>query len=105
MHTIVLYVYLALSSVLYLMYWYDKRAAVQGGWRVKEKSLHTLAILGGWPGAYLAQRVFRHKTSKVGFRYKYWATVMTNGGLLVGLHTTRGMDAANFVIGVVSTAQ
>ncbi len=105
MHTMVLYLYLALSSLLYLMYWFDKRAAVRGGWRVKESSLHTLAAMGGWPGAFLAQRILRHKTKKVSFRFQLWATVMINGGLIFGLHTTEGMDAANFVTGLVRATQ
>ena len=35
-------------------------------------------MLGGWPGAWFAQQIFRHKTSKQPFRLIYWATVAIN---------------------------
>ena len=46
----------------------DKRRAEQGLWRISESSLLTLALLGGWGGAKLGQRQFRHKTRKEPFR-------------------------------------
>lgn len=46
----------------------DKRRAAKGLWRISESSLLTLALLGGWGGAKLAQRRFRHKTRKEPFR-------------------------------------
>ena len=62
--------YLAASGVTYLAYAHDKRRSRGRGWRVSEKSLHTLELLGGWPGAYLAAHRLRHKTRKRGFRVK-----------------------------------
>lgn len=59
-----------LYSTLWLMAWSlitgfvylrDKRHAEQGRWRIEEFRLHALAIFGGWPGAYIAQRVLKHK--------------------------------------------
>ena len=35
-------------------------------------------LMGGWPGALVARRVFRHKTSKQPFRTIFWATVIVN---------------------------
>jgi len=35
-----------------------------------------LRMLGGWPGAFLAQRVFRHKTSKLSYQVVFWAIVL-----------------------------
>ena len=43
-----------------------------------------LALLGGWPGAWLAQRCFRHKTVKPAFRRIFWLTVVGNLGLILG---------------------
>ncbi len=48
-------------------YWWDKRQAIKGNRRVKEATLHGLAILGGWPGALIGREVFRHKTQKRSF--------------------------------------
>ncbi len=51
----------------YTAFWFDKRAALRGTWRTPESSLLTGAFLGGTPGAFLARRVFRHKTRKQPF--------------------------------------
>lgn len=71
-------VYVGLSLWSFAMYAYDKRQAQTGGWRTPESSLHTVAVLGGWPGALLAQQWLRHKSSKVPFRRVFWATVVLN---------------------------
>lgn len=71
-----------LSAVTFGMYGADKSAAVRGTWRTAESTLHTLALVGGWPGALVARKVFRHKTSKQPFRTIFWLTVIANCGLL-----------------------
>ena len=63
----------------------DKAAARQGRWRTPESTLHTLALVGGWPGALVAQRVFRHKTTKQPFRTIFWFTVVANCAALAWL--------------------
>ena len=68
-----------MSVVAFLMYGWDKRQAKTKGWRVSEKQLHTLAFLGGWPGAMLGRNYFRHKTQKNEFKIVTW--------LAAGLHT------------------
>ena len=75
---------------------FDKRRAVRGGSRVPEKTLHVLELCGGWPGAFLAQKAFRHKTQKRSFRIVYWAIVALHlaawGGWLY-LRATAGGEA------------
>jgi len=34
-------------------------------------------LLGGWPGAFLAQRRFRHKCSKVSYQVVFWVIALT----------------------------
>jgi len=46
---------------------YDKRKAIKREWRVPEKSLWLLALIGGAPGAFLGMIVFRHKIKKKKF--------------------------------------
>ncbi|GEK30083.1 membrane protein [Kurthia zopfii] len=46
---------------------YDKRKAIKREWRVPEKSLWLLALIGGAPGAFLGMIVFRHKIKKMKF--------------------------------------
>ena len=58
------------------MYVYDKQQAVSKGWRVSEGSLHLAEFLGGWPGAFLAQRRLRHKCSKPGYQAFFWMIVL-----------------------------
>lgn len=77
--------YLVLSAVAFVMYGRDKVAATRGTWRTPEAALHLIAILGGWPGALLGQRVFRHKTRKQPFRAVFWFTVIVNCLALVWL--------------------
>lgn len=57
-----------LNGLAFLMFHIAKERAIQGEWRVSETTLLTLAFFGGWFGAKLAQRRFRHKTRKQPFR-------------------------------------
>lgn len=74
----VLAAYGLFSGVAFLMYRADKSAAVRGSWRTSESALHAIALVGGWPGALVARRVFRHKTTKQPFRTIFWGTVIAN---------------------------
>jgi uncharacterized membrane protein YsdA (DUF1294 family) len=76
-------VYLAASLAAGIAYGNDKFAAQSGAWRTPERTLHALALMGGWPGALVARRVFRHKSRKPSFRFAFWATVALNCGALV----------------------
>jgi len=73
------------SSIAFLMYWIDKRAARADRDRISERSLHLWAVLGGWPGALLAQKMFRHKTYKKSFRVVFGITVLLNVLLLAAV--------------------
>jgi len=66
---------LAVNLLTFWVYAADKNAARRGRWRIPENNLHLLALLGGWPGAWLAQQAMRHKSSKRAFRAVYWLTV------------------------------
>lgn len=70
--------YLILSLFNVLIYAIDKSAARAGRQRIPENTLHVLALLGGWPGALLAQQWLRHKSSKLSFRIVCWFTVVLN---------------------------
>jgi uncharacterized membrane protein YsdA (DUF1294 family)/cold shock CspA family protein len=66
------------SALSYLMYGGDKRAARADGQRTPEASLHLVDLLGGWPGALVAQQRFRHKTAKPSFQRVFVVTVVLN---------------------------
>lgn len=59
--------YVALGAVSIIVYWFDKRAAQADRWRVSERSLHTIDLIGGIAGGLVAQQLLRHKTSKQSF--------------------------------------
>lgn len=75
---------LALNAATFAVYMADKAAAQNGTWRTRESTLHLLSLLGGWPGARLAQGLFRHKSSKASFQQTYAATVLLNLALSAG---------------------
>ncbi|HEX8592893.1 MAG TPA: DUF1294 domain-containing protein [Pseudomonas sp.] len=68
--------YLGMSLLTFGLYWRDKRQAQRDGWRTPEKLLHTAELLGGWPGALVAQQVLRHKTRKVSYQLVFWLIVL-----------------------------
>ena len=47
---------------------WDKRRARAGGWRLSERFLLQIALIGGTAGAMAAQQMLRHKTRKEPFR-------------------------------------
>ena len=66
----------AVSAAAFVGQWIDKRKADSGEWRTPENTLHLFELLGGWPGAFLAQRIFRHKTAKLSYQIVFWLIVM-----------------------------
>lgn len=66
----------AVSLVTYSVYASDKSRARRRQWRVPESQLHLLEFLGGWPGAWLAQRSLRHKCSKASYQVTFWGIIL-----------------------------
>jgi uncharacterized membrane protein YsdA (DUF1294 family) len=80
--TVVPVFYAVASIAAAIVYRLDKSAAARNGWRTSEAVLHVMALIGGWPGALVAQQVFRHKSRKLSFRLAFWTTVALNCGAL-----------------------
>lgn len=74
----VLVAYALLSVLTFIVYWWDKRQALARRWRIQESTLQLLALLGGWPGALLAQAYLRHKSQKRPFLVVFWFAVVVN---------------------------
>jgi len=74
---------LVLSGLAFTVYGWDKWCATRGRSRVSERTLVLWALVGGWPGAYLAMRTFRHKTSKPSFRRQALAASIVNVLLVI----------------------
>lgn len=75
-------VYLAMSLATLAAYAADKSAAQANRRRIPENTLHLFALLGGWPGALVAQQWLRHKSVKASFLAMFWTTVLLNLGAL-----------------------
>jgi uncharacterized membrane protein YsdA (DUF1294 family) len=74
-----------MSAVAWALYRADKHAALAGEWRTPENWLHAAAVFGGWPGALLAQGMFRHKSRKASFQAAFWLTVVVNCAVVIYL--------------------
>ena len=75
--------YLVLLSIItFIAYGVDKKKAIKGKYRTKEKTLLSLSFFGGAFGGYPAMLIFRHKT-----KGEHWYFTAVN---LLGLaiHTT-----------------
>ena len=84
----VLLVWLAVINLLtFIVYGADKRRARRGKWRVPEKTLFLLPLLGGSIGALLGMRVFHHKTKHWYFVWGVPAILLAQIALAVWIYT------------------
>ena len=82
--------YFVCSLITFIAYAVDKSAAQRGAWRTSESTLHLLSLVGGWPGAIIAQQKLRHKSKKQSFRFTFWVTVLLNCSVFTWLLTPNG---------------
>lgn len=92
--------YLVMSGITFGLYALDKQAAVAGGWRTRERTLNLAALLGGWPGAVVAQQALRHKNRKESFQVQFWLAALLN--VLVVITVTAGDQLSAVVLGGLS---
>ena len=81
---------LAINIAAFSVYGADKRKARSGRWRVPEKTLFLLALLGGSAGAWLGMKCFHHKTRKWYFRFGIPAIFIAQAALLCALAVPSG---------------
>ncbi len=63
------------SGISLALYGWDKRAAGRAARRVPESALHCVDLVGGWPGGFVARRMWRHKARKRKFVLVSWGIV------------------------------
>jgi len=80
--------YAGASVSCFALYAVDKSAARAGRGRIPESVLLSLGCVGGWPGAIVAQQVFRHKTNKRTFRIRFWLSVIANMAIFIWATTS-----------------
>ncbi len=98
----ILLLYLVFSTVTFGAYALDKSAAKTGAWRTSESTLHLLALVGGWPGALIAQNRLRHKSRKQPFRAIFLATSVVNCSAFIWLFTPEGAKAWQSVVSAIA---
>ena len=75
--TRIILVYLVIINIVGLLSMLiDKRLAIENKWRIPEKTLFLIAILGGSIGSIIGMNTFRHKT-------KHWYFVMGMPTILI----------------------
>ncbi len=84
--------YAALSLITMTAYWWDKRAANRGKWRTRERTLHAWALAGGWPGAFAAQNLFKHKRRKRAFVAITWLAAIAHIAVWIAVVTLATPD-------------
>ncbi len=76
---------IGINAATFACYGFDKRRARIAGRRVPEAFLHLLALLGGSPGAFAGQQLFRHKTRDRRFRLIFLGTVALQIAVVAGI--------------------
>ena len=70
---------LLINLLLFLLMGIDKRAAKRKKWRIPERRLLTLGIIGGGIGGILGMLVFHHKTHRIYFTICYVVNIICWG--------------------------
>ena len=66
----VIWIYLFVVNIVgFFAMGIDKAKAKKKAWRIPEKTLLTIAILGGAIGVWFGMGTFRHKTKHLRFKY------------------------------------
>ena len=74
---------LVTSGWTFLLFGFDKWRAGRGQ-RFAESSLLWSCALGGWPGGLLGMLVFRHKSAKPSFQWKFFGAFLAWLALAAG---------------------
>ncbi len=66
----IILIYLGIVNVIgFLAMGIDKAKAKAKAWRIPEKTLFTIAVVGGGLGVWIGMETFRHKTKHWYFKY------------------------------------
>lgn len=73
----------AINIIAFLAMWIDKVKAKHGSWRISEKALFTLVLLGGGIGGIAGMYTFRHKTKKLYFTIGFPVILFTEIAVVI----------------------
>lgn len=74
---------LAINLIGFLAMFIDKQKAKKGAWRIPEKSLFILTLIGGGVGTIAGMYTFRHKTKKLYFTIGFPVILITEIALVI----------------------
>lgn len=86
LHSLALLYLIAVNAVAFIAFGIDKLKAKKSWWRIPEKTLMLLAVVGGSIGAWLGMMVWHHKTLHNKFRYGIPAILVIQIGIIAALH-------------------
>ena len=75
--------YLCMNIIAFILYGLDKKYSREGRWRIPEKTLLGIAMIGGAAGAWIGMQTFRHKTKHLSFRVLVPVVVLVHVGIIV----------------------
>ena len=75
---------IAINLLTFFIMWWDKHEAKLGDWRVSEKFLFLLVLLGGGVGGIAGMYTFRHNTQKWDFKYGFPTILIIE--IIIGLY-------------------
>lgn len=79
-------IYFIIINLLgFLMMYIDKKKAIKGKWRISEKSLFVVTLLGGGIGTNIGMNMFRHKTKKMRFSIGFPTILIVEIALIIYL--------------------
>ncbi len=75
--------FIAINLIGFLAMFIDKQKAKRGAWRIPEKSLFIITLLGGGIGTIAGMYLFRHKTKKLYFTIGFPVILITEIALII----------------------
>ena len=77
--------FIVINLLGFLMMYIDKKKAIKGKWRISEKSLFVVTLLGGGIGTNIGMNMFRHKTKKMKFSIGFPTILIVEIALIIYL--------------------
>ncbi len=74
---------ISMNITTFIAYGVDKKRAQTKKYRVSEETLIWLQILGGFVGAVVGQKYFKHKTKKASFRKRFWLAFILELAIII----------------------
>ena len=81
----ILIYFIVINLLGFLMMYLDKKKAIKGKWRISEKSLFVVTLLGGGIGTNIGMNLFRHKTKKMKFSIGFPTILIVEIALIIYL--------------------